>query len=367
MNIDDFLDSQGSSVQEAAPEVDIASVDDPNADTLTRIDMLVAAVNSNIIAGDGQHALDHFTRLQSLARNISKDNETQYDKLSSTIVDTKTRLAKVLVDLKADFKKKSDEVYALLTQTKLTVEHGDVAKAVGLYVQIRKLYETLPNGFSEQRAKVQDDILKVFLLLKTTKETKDSQTSKSLSEQIPKVYQQAAKALMLGDVDTAKKHYEQMSELYVGLPEGYIENKSNLFEYMSAIYNQLILATDIVRLKKEFSATVKTMPKVSQVVLPAGPQAKIPARPVQQKAGTQQSQTPHTDSLRAHLEKKGEAPVKSNPDMDSLKTMSQGSVPLRFPRSGTKDTRLEDEAEIQDMQLYIDKLAEKVVKLGNKK
>ncbi|HLP79067.1 MAG TPA: hypothetical protein VK158_00370 [Acidobacteriota bacterium] len=265
------------------------------------VESLCNAIDANITQGDYQKAFDSFIQLHAALLDIAEQSRMHQIGLKQRMAAMRAKLLDSLSSTNVQFLQLTDELYKKLDEAKTLVDSNQLDEAARAYLEIRKLYDRLPAGFVERKTRTQDDILKFYLYLKQRKDASHDTLITKTFNQMKSLHDFASAAIANGAIDQGRELYDQMAEIYMGLPAGYADQKVQLFDLMSSINHQLSLHKQSDQLKSEYAEVLKNsphanpsipqaenvlaarasqMPPVAQPVLQSAPQPVQPPVPV---------------------------------------------------------------------------------------
>jgi len=127
----------------------------------------------------------------------------------------------------------------LLKLTNRSINLKQFAQATSYYLQLKKLFESLPRGFVSEKSHLKEDILKAFEQIARDREKRLTSTFASMAKQIEELLKDSDKALEDGNVQSALETYKELSQIYSELPIGFMKEKFDLQNKLIATYNIL--------------------------------------------------------------------------------------------------------------------------------
>jgi len=131
------------------------------------------------------------------------------------------------------------KIEELLKLTNNSITRKQFRQATSYYLQIKKLFESLPRGFVSEKSRLKDHILKAFEQIAKNREKRLTSTFASMAKQIEGLLKDSHKALEDGDVQGALKTYKELNKIYSELPTGFMKEKFDLQNKLIATYNIL--------------------------------------------------------------------------------------------------------------------------------
>jgi len=263
MNIDEFLDKHANATlptSGSAPQKETSSelnsvLTTPTAEVKDSFDHLAMSVDTSIASQDFKHAFDMFIRLQaSLVEYEHKIRQTHATR-KKKIDDLKLKLHSTINTTTMQMQKTASQVYALLGQAKDAADQQRLEHALAMYEQAKTLHETLPAGINEIKSRVQTDMLKIYVFIKSKQDQSAEKLIEVTQNRIKTLYSQALTALGTKQTQQAQKIYEEMSGLYMQLPEGYANKRAEIFDTVASVAYQLNLIQQSYEIASEIHTT----------------------------------------------------------------------------------------------------------------
>ena len=179
-----------------------------------------------------------------------------YDNLPPGFLEQKLLLQNKIVDLyevlitmreeqdMRDVSTKRSEIIHLLEEMNQAINIKNIRLAIKLYEKVRALYNSLPTGFLQEKAELQSRTIRLYEKLlsdykKITIEDMENKTAKI--ESLSRIMNNY---LTKGDVDSARKTYTQIKDVFYTLPEGFLRQKTKLQRTLLSLYEKLASQLD---------------------------------------------------------------------------------------------------------------------------
>lgn len=133
---------------------------------------------------------------------------------------------------------------------------GDTRQALSIYRKIGKLYADLPNGFIREKFAIHKKIIALYTVISQRLEISSERTMGMLSENILQLLAAMKQQVSHGKLDDATQTYSRINGFFSRLPEGFIEQKTELQEKIIDAYEELLQRNDAGK-ETEFNHTVK--------------------------------------------------------------------------------------------------------------
>ncbi len=210
-----------------------------------QFESLSLTLETSLASGDYQHAFDTYIAIQSALARMTEQHKLQQQQSTERLNEFKQKLFSAVQASSLQFQAIMHETYMHIGQIRELADKGDVAGADALYGTVKKTIEQLPIQLSEKRAKLDDDLLKVYLYLKDKREHREAEVFASIANEMKRIYVNAVAAIKTGNLTLAQQLYEQLAGRYAQLPEGYTDQKIQLFDYVTFLHSQLTLAPQL--------------------------------------------------------------------------------------------------------------------------
>lgn len=111
--------------------------------------------------------------------------------------------------------------------------------ATAYYREIKSIFSSLPIGFTKEKRKMKEDILRVFEKIAKEREIKLKAKFDTIVEQIIELLEDSNKALTALNLKLAISNYKQIEGLFLSLPSGFMKEKLYLHTKIVVFYNML--------------------------------------------------------------------------------------------------------------------------------
>lgn len=153
--------------------------------------------------------------------------------LHQKLCEVNKELIESLNAMRQELEKRTNIIRQLLEKAKEYMTKGDMQRANKIYLETREMFKTLPEVFSEKKAELENEITYFYGQLVNHFHQKNYTTLTEKGKQIGNHITTAVGYLNMGDVEAAKREYDIIYQLYTELPEGYLYEKT-------MIYNQIL-------------------------------------------------------------------------------------------------------------------------------
>ncbi len=187
----------------------------PEKEGLTEIQMMLAEAYSYIKKKEFDKAKEIYAKIKA-----------KYDGLPSEFLEKKNELNTNLVRLSKDLgvnlskisltemEKKSQYIKKLLNMLDKKIKKSEILDAIKIYGQIKTAYDSLPDGFLEQKLILQNKIIELYELLITIREEQDMRDISVKKSEIINLLEELKQSMDEKNIPLAIKLYEKIREFY---------------------------------------------------------------------------------------------------------------------------------------------------------
>lgn len=168
----------------------------------------------------------------TLERKQSDERKT----LHRSLTEVNRELIESLTQMKAEVEKKGSVINQLIVKAKELIVQGDMYKANKIYLEIKEMFKAMPEAFTERKAELENEIVVFYshLVREFNKQTYSKIVERG--RQIELHILTALEYLNQGNLDAAKKEYEVIYQFYTALPEGFIYEKTMIYNQILALH-----------------------------------------------------------------------------------------------------------------------------------
>ncbi len=186
------------------------------------------------------------------AKEIYDKIKANYERLPAEFLEKKKDLNTNLIKLSRDLdqnlskissremEKKSQYIRKLLSMLDQKIKRKEITDAIQVYGKIKNAYGSLPEGFLEQKLTLQNKIIELYELLITLREEQDMSDISVKKSEIISLLEELKQSLDEKNIPLAIKLYEKIRMLYNSLPEGFLQEKSELQARIIRLYGDLL-------------------------------------------------------------------------------------------------------------------------------
>ncbi len=208
---------------------------------LSEINRMLAEAYNYLKKGQFDKAKEIYAKIKKQYEDLPLQFLEKKKELNTTL----TRLSKDLaLNLsKASLKEmenKSQNIRKLLKMLEQKIEKREILNAIKIYGQIKTTYNSLPEGFLEQKLILQNKIIEIYEHLITIREEQDIRDTSVKRSEIINLLEELNQSMDEKNIPLAIKLYEKVRELYNSLPKGFLQEKAELQARIIKIYEDLL-------------------------------------------------------------------------------------------------------------------------------
>ena len=186
------------------------------------------------------------------AKEIYAKIKAKYDGLPTEFLEKKNELNTNLIRLsknlglnlskasRNEMEKKSQDIRKLLSILDQKIKKKEITEAIKIYGKIKKIYGSLPDGFLEQKLILQNKIIELYELLIALREEQDMRDISVKKSEIINLLEELKQSMDEKNIPLAIKLYEKIRDFYNSLPEGFLQEKSELQARIIRLYEDLL-------------------------------------------------------------------------------------------------------------------------------
>ncbi|PIY60070.1 hypothetical protein COY95_03715, partial [Candidatus Woesearchaeota archaeon CG_4_10_14_0_8_um_filter_47_5] len=135
-------------------------------------------------------------------------------------------------------------IQRMLTESSAFIENKRIEETVKAYEQIKKDFESLPDGFFDQKNPLEQGIVVFHKKLARQLHEQSTAMFDMLHKGVMEQLKQVNTYISLGRWDLAQEAYHEMRETYNKFPEGFLERKDGIKKEMVEIYKKILNHSD---------------------------------------------------------------------------------------------------------------------------
>ena len=196
--------------------------------------------------------------LSALTRNDITPAGEAYDKIEQVFrdlpdgfVDERTTLQHTILELQrklinrkmalysGDLRLKTERINAYLSHISKLIEQKKPDEAIEAYEKVRELFGMLPDGYLEEKTALQNRILALHKEVLVLKMTLQVDAMREKSGQINELLKKANQLVRQNDIKGANQLFDQIEDIYITLPDGFLVMKTQLQNKILAISDEI--------------------------------------------------------------------------------------------------------------------------------
>ncbi|MFW5746479.1 MAG: hypothetical protein ACOCWQ_02930 [Nanoarchaeota archaeon] len=152
------------------------------------------------------------------------------------------------------------EINKLVQKGRSLTSKGSLKTAMQIYVEVKKLYQDLPEKLNEKKIIAQQSLLNFYLLLRERLNEQAFERLKTQSSNINRLLVSAKYMARKERIIDAQKYYREACRIYASLPEGFLQQKAVLYSEMLKVYNEIHISYEVSTLQKNLVSLHKHDP-----------------------------------------------------------------------------------------------------------
>ena len=195
--------------------------------------------------------------------NMEKKQSDERRDLHRELTEVNKELITSLNEMRGELDKRSTVIRQLLIKAKEYIQSGDMYKANKIYLEVKDMFKALPEVFSEKKAELENEIMGFYghLVREFNKKTYSKLTEKG--KLIENHILTALGYLKTGHMEAAKKEYDTIYQLYTELPEGYLYEKTMIYNQILSLHKLTESGVKTTEAKEEVSLMQEELAKAT--------------------------------------------------------------------------------------------------------
>ena len=190
--------------------------------------------------GKLEEAEDNYERIKKMFGVFSQKFVSEKSEMQGSILKLNRDLSVYADRIKdARLKGGTESISKLLKLANQSIKQKKFLEATALYLQIKKIFESLPHGFIKEKRHLKEEILKIFGKVAKEREERLHSRFNLMSGQIKEHLKVIRGQLEEGSLKDALAAYRTAGQVYSGLPHGFMKEKLNLQNRLIEVYNRL--------------------------------------------------------------------------------------------------------------------------------
>ncbi len=155
----------------------------------------------------------------------------------------------------------SKEIGSLIREAGKHLEAGEADDAFKAYKRLSKAYSELPNGFLKEKLELQGTIMRLYNQLSQRLEKRAEGELSSEASQILSLLGTMKKQMDSGRFEEAESTYLEINRIFKQMPEGFVQQKTDLQEKIISLYEKLLENMDATK-SQAFRNSVEAINKL---------------------------------------------------------------------------------------------------------
>jgi tetratricopeptide (TPR) repeat protein len=239
MDIDEFLESEGSDGENKGGRKELVEKQSAEFITDLTVEAQINKIRELIQAKHYKDAEKIYFTVKEQYATLAKRQEDARRKIHRELSAINKELLEHLDVVKKDMEQKTLIISDLLQKAQQYMLKGDTEKANQLYLQVREIFKQIPDAFAERKAMLENQILTFYSQLVNEFNKKNYGKLLEKRDEIMRNIEIATNYLKLGNVEQAKKQYQQINKLYNELPDGFLYEKTIIYKRVLSLHQMM--------------------------------------------------------------------------------------------------------------------------------
>ncbi len=131
------------------------------------------------------------------------------------------------------------KISGLIKSSKEAANKNDLAKAEEIYYEIKKSFESLPEGFIKERRELEKQILGLFEAISIRRKELISKTINSKITQVKAIVKQIGDEIKAGRIDEPIKSYSKAKKIFEEIPAEFVNERLYIHQLLMPVYQSL--------------------------------------------------------------------------------------------------------------------------------
>lgn len=239
MDIDEFLESEGTGGEDKGGRKELVEKQSAQFITDLSVEAQINKIRELIQAKHYKDAEKIYFMVKEQYATLAKRQEEARRKIHRELSAINKELLEHLDIVKKDMEQKTLIISDLLQKAQQYMLKGDTQKANQLYLQVREIFKQIPDAFAERKAMLENQILIFYSQLVNEFNKKNYGKLLEKRDEIMRSIEIATNYVKLGNVEQAKKQYQQINKLYNELPDGFLYEKTLIYKRVLALHQMM--------------------------------------------------------------------------------------------------------------------------------
>ncbi|MBN2458597.1 hypothetical protein JXB31_05715 [Candidatus Woesearchaeota archaeon] len=241
MDIDEFLDKETSTFQGKTHLLSQEGLIEKEADENADLFKQIQTVKEQIIKKDLSSAGQEFNILREHYINITKKQLKENQFLFNELLKLNNEIITNMGLQAQQVAKQFEVIRKLLDNAKADLRTNKVDEANKLYTEIKTLVDQIPEIFSEEKNRFNEEMLSFYVLLSKFTDAHNKNKFSLRQIQIRKSIMVAMSHLRAGNLSVVKDEFDKISFMYDNLPEGFAKEKALLYQDILKLFSSVYL------------------------------------------------------------------------------------------------------------------------------
>ena len=270
MDIDEFLESEAGGEQAKPGRKELVEKQSSEFITDLSIEGEIAKIRELIQARKYKDAEKIYFVVKEQYATLAKRQEDARRKLHRELSAVNKELLEHLDRIKVEMEQKILIINDLLTKARQYMMQGNNEKANELYIQVREIFKQIPDAFGERKMMIENQILTFYSQLVNEFNKKNYGKLLEKRDEIIRHMEIGTNFVNLGNMEQARREYQEINKLYNELPEGFLYEKTVLYKRIltfhqlleEGVYKETRPAAEMAGMRLgEVRKTILEMPK----------------------------------------------------------------------------------------------------------
>lgn len=235
MDIDEFLEAEGAGEGKGARK-ELVEKQAPEFLSDLSIEAQIGKIRELLQANRYKEAEKIYFMVREQYATLAKRQEEMRRKVHRELTAINKELLEHLNQLKGEIEQKTMIINDLLLKAGEYMQRGNIEKANQLYLEVRQIFKQIPDAFAERKMLLENQILTFYSKLVTEFNKKNYGKLLEKRDEIMRHVEIATNHMNLGNVEQAKREYQDINRLYNELPEGFLYEKTLIYKRILTLH-----------------------------------------------------------------------------------------------------------------------------------
>lgn len=235
MDIDEFLEAEGTEAEKGGRK-ELEAKQSAEFISDLSLEAQINKIRELIQAKKYKDAEKIYFMVKEQHAALAKRQEETRRKVHRELTAINKELLEHLDKARIDMEQKTMIISDLLVKARQYMQQGNTEKANQLYAEVREIFKQIPDAFVERKSQLENQILTFYSQLVNEFNKKNYAKLLEKREEIIRHIEIATNYVSLGNIEEAKKEYQNINRLYNELPEGFMYEKTVIYKRILALY-----------------------------------------------------------------------------------------------------------------------------------